>query len=124
MAARKGEKFTWKPLFDEGDCIQAANQIVTVSYNRKVYIGPDIQLEFFDAGHILGSAFALFTVRGFHASSAMPRQIRSDDDNSVRILYTGDLGRKHKPIVRTQVQTSLPDYIFLEVHTVTENTRP
>jgi metallo-beta-lactamase family protein len=115
MAARKGEKFTWKPLFDEGDCIQAANQIVTVSYNRKVYIGPDIQLEFFDAGHILGSAFALFTVRGFHASSAMPRQIRSDDDNSVRILYTGDLGRKHKPIVRDpSTDFPAPDYIFLE----------
>ena len=40
----------------------AANQIVSLSYNRKMYIAPDVQLEFFDAGHILGSAFANVTI--------------------------------------------------------------
>ena len=29
-----------------------------------MYIAPDVQLEFFDAGHILGSAFAYFTITG------------------------------------------------------------
>ena len=54
QARKKGEKFTWRPLFTEEDCVNAANQIVSLSYNRKMFIAPDVQLEFFDAGHILG----------------------------------------------------------------------
>ena len=66
QAGKKGEKFTWEPLFDEQDCVKAANQIITLSYNRKMYIAPDVELEFFDAGHILGSAFAYVTIKGQH----------------------------------------------------------
>ena len=47
QAKKKGEKFSWKPLFSENDCVKAANQIVTLGYNRKMYIAPDVQLEFF-----------------------------------------------------------------------------
>ena len=64
QAVKKGEKFTWQPLFNEGDCVRAANQIITLSYQRKMYIAPDVQLEFFDAGHILGSAFAYIPIKG------------------------------------------------------------
>lgn len=102
QAKKKGEKFNWSPIFDENDCIKAANQIVTLSYNRKLYIGPNIELEFFDAGHILGSAFASINIK------------RSGQDD-VNILYTGDLGRKCKPIVRDpSTAVPAPDYIVLE----------
>ena len=50
QAAKKGEKFKWKPLYSEEDCIAVANQIVGVSYNRKMFVAPNVQLEFFDAG--------------------------------------------------------------------------
>ena len=49
QAQKKGEKFTWQPLFTEKDCVKAENQIVSLSYNRKMYIAPDVQLEYFDA---------------------------------------------------------------------------
>ena len=102
QAKKKGEKFNWTPLYTEDDCVRAANQIVTVSYNRPIYIGPDIQMEFFDAGHILGSSFANLTVK----------QHGKDD---VRILFTGDLGRKEKPIVRNPAtNVPAPDYIVVE----------
>ena len=102
QAKKKGEKFNWVPIFDEEDCVKAANQIVTLSYNRPLYIGPEVQLEFFDAGHILGSAFADINIR----------QPGKDD---VRILFTGDLGRKDKPIVRNpSTEVPAPDYIVLE----------
>ena len=39
-ADRRSEKFTWQPLFSERDCITTANQIVSLSYNRKMYISP------------------------------------------------------------------------------------
>ena len=105
QAARKGEKFTGKPLYTEGDCIAVSNQILGLSYNRKMFIGPDVQLEFFDAGHILGSAFANVTIN--------PNP--SEPEKETRILYTGDIGRKCKPIIRNPaVDMPAPDYIYLE----------
>lgn len=148
-AKSKGEKFTWKPLFDEGDCTKAANQIVSLSYNRKMYIAPDVQLEYFDAGHILGSALASITITGQRNSSSdkkikIPSAVEfwhrlfskrdagaakaggsqngngsannsGSADDEIRILYTGDLGRIGKPIIRDPaVNVPAPDYIFLE----------
>jgi len=105
QASKKGEKFHWKPLYDEEDCIAVANQIVSVSYNRKMFIAPNVQLEFFDAGHILGSAFANLTI---NPNSKEP-------EKETRILYTGDIGRNCKPIIRNPaLDMPAPDYIFME----------
>ena len=101
-AAKKGERFTWKPLYGEDECVKAANQIVTVGYGRKTRIADDVSLEFFDAGHILGSSLAHITVT-------------DAGGGETRILYTGDLGRKNKPIIRDPATNfAAPDYIFLE----------
>jgi metallo-beta-lactamase family protein len=101
QANKRGEKFTWEPLFDERDAIQAAGQMIGISYNRPIYIDDGIELEFFDAGHILGSAMALVTVK--------------KDGKEVRILCSGDLGRKNKPIIRDpDCKIPPPDYIILE----------
>ncbi|MDR1655815.1 MAG: MBL fold metallo-hydrolase [Treponema sp.] len=101
QAGKRGEKFTWEPLFDEKDAIQATGQMIGISYNRPIYIGDGIELEFFDAGHILGSAMALVTVK--------------KDGKEVRILCSGDLGRKNKPIIRDpDFKIPAPDYIVLE----------
>jgi metallo-beta-lactamase family protein len=100
QAQKKGEKFDWKPLYDEKDAIQATSQMIGVSYNRPINIGDGVNLEFFDAGHILGSAMAFLTVKR--------------DGKEVRILASGDLGRKGKPIIRDPDTTPAPDYIVLE----------
>ena len=108
QAVKKGEKFVWQPLYDEADCVKAADQIVTQSYNRKMIVAPGVVLEFFDAGHILGSAFACMTITGQRAGA-------DGSDGEMRILFTGDLGRKRKPIIRDPAtDIPAPDYIFLE----------
>ncbi len=151
QAQKKGEKFNWQPLFTEKDCVKAENQIVTLGYNRRMYIAPDVQLEFFDAGHILGSAFAYVTIKGQKGSSkksftenkiniwnklfgwktsiaekrsgkyssqtenAASTESKNDGKDELRILYTGDLGRCTKPIIRDpSTKVPAPDYIFLE----------
>lgn len=101
QALKKGEKFNWKPLFDESDVVQTINQFVTVSYNRKMLIGEGVLLEFYDAGHILGSATALIT-----AKDAAGKE--------VRIAFTGDLGRKEKAIIRDPENLPAVDYVVLE----------
>lgn len=121
LAKKRGEKFEWEPLFTEADCVATAHQIISISYNRKMYIAPDVELEFFDAGHILGSAFASLTIKNAHASrdSATSQSTSASGNNSasgdIRILYTGDLGRKGQPIIRNPAtNVPAPDYIFLE----------
>lgn len=105
QAAKKGKKFTWRPLFDENDCVSTANQIISLSYNRKMFIASDVQLEFYDAGHILGSAFASVTIN--------PNV--KEPEKETRILYTGDIGRNCKPIIRNPaLNMPSPDYIYLE----------
>ncbi len=100
QASRKGEKFDWRPLYDEQDAVKATGQMVTVSYRRPLWIGEGVNLEFYDAGHILGSAMALITVK--------------KDGREIRIAYTGDLGRKGKPIIRDPDLIPAPDYLVLE----------
>ncbi|MDR1216608.1 MAG: MBL fold metallo-hydrolase [Treponema sp.] len=101
QANKRGEKFNWTPLFDEKDAIQATSQMLGVSYNRPMFINNDVTIEFFDAGHILGSAMALFTVK--------------NNGKETRILCSGDLGRKGKPIIRDpSTEIPAPDYLVLE----------
>jgi metallo-beta-lactamase family protein len=100
QARKRGEQFDWEPLYTEKDAIQATNQMLGLSYRRPVHIGDGVTLEFYDAGHILGSAMASITVK---------RQ-----DGETRILCTGDLGRKGKPIIRDPDIPPAPDYLVLE----------
>lgn len=101
QAVKKGEQFSWQPLYTEQDAIAATSQMVSVSYERPLWIGDGVQLEFYEAGHILGSAMAVIKIK---------------QNGSERIIaYTGDLGRKGKPIIRDPA-TNLPapDYLVLE----------
>ena len=101
QANKKGEKFTWRPLFNEDDVVKTANQIISLSYNRKMYIAPNVSFEFYDAGHILGSGFAYLTI--------------TNGSEETRVLFTGDIGRKEKTIIRNPaVNMPPPDYIVLE----------
>jgi metallo-beta-lactamase family protein len=100
QAAAKNEKFDWKPLYEEKDAIQATSQMVGVSYNRPLFIGDGVKLEFYDAGHILGSAMAFITIK--------------KDGKEIKILASGDLGRKNKPIIRDPSIPPAPDYLSLE----------
>ncbi|MBP5328403.1 MAG: MBL fold metallo-hydrolase [Spirochaetaceae bacterium] len=101
QAKKKGEKFNWTPLYNDVDVAKTANQIVTVSYQRPMFIANNVSLQFYDAGHILGSAFALLTI--------------NDEGKETRILFSGDLGRNEKPIIRNpETKLPAPDYLVLE----------
>jgi len=101
QAVKRGGEFNWKPLFDESDVVNTTNQFVTVSYNRPTYVTPNVLLEFFDAGHILGSAMAVLTVT-------------EKTGRVTKIAYTGDLGRKGKAIIRDPAILPPVDYMVLE----------
>jgi len=101
QAVKKGTTFDWKPLYDEADAVKVTGQFVTVSYGRPMQLAPGLRLEFRDAGHILGSATAHLTVT-------------DADGKTVRVGFSGDLGRPDKPIIQDPVPMAPVDCLVLE----------
>lgn len=101
-AARKGEKFTWEPLFDEKDVLKAVDRFVSVSYGRPFPILDGISCTFYDAGHILGSSLASLDIKN------------GEGGDPVRVVFSGDLGRKNKPIIRDPQKVPAPDFIIMD----------
>jgi metallo-beta-lactamase family protein len=75
-----------EPLYDQTDVSETLAQIVGLPYHRKQNIAQGIGLTFYDAGHVLGSAIVVLDIE--------------DHDQKARLIFTGDLGRKHLPILR------------------------
>lgn len=74
------------PLYTMEDARQSLSFIDGYPFGIPVTIGKNTTVKFYVAGHILGSAFSLITV--------------DQGDRKVRILYTGDVGRFGKPILK------------------------
>jgi metallo-beta-lactamase family protein len=74
-----------KPLYTLGDAQKALTHFDSYPYRTAVVVGRDMTCSFYDAGHILGSAISIITVR--------------ENDRCFRVGFTGDLGRFGKPIL-------------------------
>jgi metallo-beta-lactamase family protein len=75
-----------EPLYDEQDVKRALAQMISLPYHRRQTIAKGVTLTFLDAGHVLGSAQVVLDVH--------------DRGEEKRIVFTGDLGRHHLPILR------------------------
>ncbi len=70
-----------QPLYTEKDiALLEKNHIRTIDYKNEVAIASGVTLEFYNAGHVPGSALAFL-------------RITTGKDESYRILMSGDLGR-------------------------------
>jgi metallo-beta-lactamase family protein len=69
--------------YTRSDARQAADQCVSVEYDRLVTVG-DVEFRLLDAGHLLGSAMVTLTAPG--------------PSRPVTLTYTGDLGRRELPL--------------------------
>ena len=80
-------KNLFEELYNERD-VDALMQLFSPTHMHEPReIAPGITLEFFNAGHILGSALVQL-------------DIRSDRGRSHRLLFSGDLGQPNQPILR------------------------
>jgi len=101
QAEKKGEKFDWRPLYNDLDVVKTMECFVTINYHRPIAIADGVSIEFFDAGHILGSALVRMKV--------------VDSGGRELVLgFSGDLGRKNKPIIRDPDFLADIDYMVLE----------
>ncbi len=72
------------PLYTAEDAQRALKLFESFSYERPKEILPGITLTFYRAGHILGSALCVFEL----------------EHTRQRVVFSGDLGRYHAPILR------------------------
>ncbi|MCP5107533.1 MAG: MBL fold metallo-hydrolase, partial [bacterium] len=99
---RPGRKLKlYDPFYDSQDVIDTLQHFVTIAYRRKFYPLPGVEAEFYDAGHILGSAMPYLT-------------IERNGGDPLKVAFTGDLGRKNLPILKDPQKLPDPDYLVME----------
>jgi metallo-beta-lactamase family protein len=75
-----------EPLYTIADAEQALEYFDSYPYRNTVSVGKETTCRFYDAGHILGSAFSVIKIR--------------ENGNNRTVLFTGDIGRFNKPILK------------------------
>jgi len=75
-----------EPLYDDEDVAATVALMIGTPYHRPTEVAPGVRVTFLDAGHVLGSAIVVLDVE--------------DEGRRRRIAFTGDLGRRHLPILR------------------------
>jgi metallo-beta-lactamase family protein len=89
-----------QPLYTTEDVQSMLGNLYGYAYKEKVNINDDITIEFQDAGHILGSAIIEVFLKG--------------DKQTKKIVFSGDLGRYNKPILRNPTAISQADILLIE----------
>lgn len=89
-----------EPLYTSDDVITAMEQFQTVGYRRRIPLTANVDVTFYDAGHILGSAQVVLDI-GINGSAT-------------RLCFTGDLGRPDRPILRDPEFTGDVDTLITE----------
>lgn len=88
------------PLYCTQDAEASLPLLTPVGYEEPVQVGHGIEASFHDAGHVLGSAMIKVRVR----QNAEERTI----------LFSGDVGRRNKPILRDPSTFEEADYVLVE----------
>ncbi len=99
---REGRKGPYPevPLYTIKDAENCFPQLEPTRYNSLVDLADGISATFVDAGHILGSAMIAIDIRL--------------DGEKRRLIFTGDIGRWDRPIVRNPTTFEEADYIIME----------
>ena len=88
---RKPERPT-VPLYTQADVDRTVSLFVPVPYNEETEISPNVRVTYHEAGHVLGSAFIEAVIK--------------EDGTEKRLLFSGDLGRANRPILKNPAMFS------------------
>ena len=88
------------PLFTEEDARRALRLVRRAGFGSPVEIAGSLSFNFHRVGHILGAAFILIEAK--------------DGGKKVKIVFSGDVGRKSIPILKDPEPIAGADYVLLE----------
>ncbi len=89
-----------EPLYDVEDAQRAVSQMVSVPLHRAMPVAPGARVTFHNAGHVLGSALVQLDLR--------------ERGKTMRILFTGDLGRRELPLLQDPEVVEAVDLLMIE----------
>jgi metallo-beta-lactamase family protein len=84
------------PLYRETDAFRALSQLQPCGYDRPMPVAAGIEVEFVNAGHLLGSSYVRMKIDGR------------------TILFGGDLGRFGRPVLPDPTAPGEADYLLVE----------
>src|SRR5205085_5967284 len=84
------------PLYTANDAARVLTQLQPVGYDRPIPVVPGMDVEFINAGHLLGSAYARMHVNGR------------------TMLFGGDLGRYGRPVLPDPLPVDAADVLLVE----------
>ncbi len=87
-------------LYNADDVEAALKLFKTVDYHTPFYLEEGVRVEYFDAGHLLGSAGIYLTFEEHHHNKTL--------------FFTGDIGRPNDKILRSPEPFPQADYILCE----------
>ena len=96
---REGKK-NIHPLYDYEDVKKTIPLFEPIEYKTPYLIDDDIELQFFDVGHIIGSATVFLKLK--------------ENGKTTTIAFSGDVGRYGDPILKSPQRFPQADYIIIE----------
>jgi len=90
----------YEPLYTTEDAERVSSHFARVGYGRPVPVARGMTATFHDAGHVFGSSMITLTVEA--------------DGERRTILFSGDVGRKHQPILEDPTTFDRADYVLIE----------
>lgn len=96
---RKGP-FPVNPLYTVEDAEQSLCQFEEVPYEQTTPLDQNVSVVFHEAGHILGSAMVELKIRLIQ--------------KTIRMVFSGDIGQKDKPLIKDPTVFDSADYIVME----------
>jgi metallo-beta-lactamase family protein len=97
--ARAGQPLI-EPLYTVDEAYDCLQYFQGVDYHEMQTLSPEVALEFFDAGHILGSAIIVLLV--------------TENGKQEKLVFSGDLGKSNQPIIRDPDVIEEADYLIVE----------
>ena len=91
-----------EPLYTMEDAEKTLTLLSGSAYGQTRRLAPGVSVTFHDAGHILGSAFVVLDIE------------KNGNGRPVRLVFSGDLGRKHRPIIRDPEICAEADALIIE----------
>lgn len=103
VSNRKGQRAGRKPvepLYTVDDAYSCLQQFSPHPYDTAIEISSEVTVIFRDAGHILGSS--------------MIEIMATENGETTKIVFSGDLGQPDQPIIRNPAIIEQADYLVLE----------
>jgi len=98
-AKRSGKRLI-EPMYTQSDAADSFKYFKPIFYQQVIQIDENLTVKFNDAGHILGSSIIEMWFK--------------EENETIKVVYSGDLGMNDRPILNNPTIIDNADYVIIE----------